>query len=83
MTEKRDNTGALFKSTRKTTDSHPGYTGKCTIEGKEYYVSAWVKDGANGKFFSLSFSPKGSTDDKQKPVSAKQERFASDDKIPF
>lgn len=52
------NSGALFKNDRKEKESHPGYTGTVNIEGKEYWISAWVKDGAKGKFFSLAFKPK-------------------------
>jgi len=29
-----------------------------TIAGVEYRISAWVKTGDNGKFFSLAFTPK-------------------------
>ena len=55
MTE-YDNTnrGVLFKNDRKETEKHPDYTGKIDIDGTEYYLSAWIKTGRNGKFMSLS-----------------------------
>jgi hypothetical protein len=28
------------------------------INGVEYWISAWVKDGSNGRFFSLAFDEK-------------------------
>lgn len=60
------NRGALFKNDKATTDKHPGYTGKINVEGVEYYLSAWVKEGQKGKFFSLSVKP---VDEQQKPAS--------------
>ena len=56
--EQKDNSGVLFKNDRKDTDSHPGYTGNAMIDGREYWISGWVKTGKNGKFFSFAFKPK-------------------------
>lgn len=55
--EKRDNSGALFTNDKREKETHPHYQGKATINGIDYYVSAWVKDGQKGKFQSLSFKP--------------------------
>jgi len=59
MTE-YDNTnrGVLFKNQRKDSDKHPDYTGNINIGGTEFWLSAWIKDGAKGKFMSLSVKPK-------------------------
>ena len=56
--EQRDNSGILFKNDKKTEDKHPNATGTAMIDGVMYYVSAWTKDGKNGKFQSLSFKRK-------------------------
>ena len=53
--EQRDNSGSIFKNNRKEKDSQPDYTGKALIDGKEKSVSMWIKEGKNGKFFSVSF----------------------------
>lgn len=53
--EQRDNSGTLFKNDRREKDTHPHATGKAMIDGVMYYVSSWTKDGAKGKFQSLSF----------------------------
>lgn len=52
------NRGALFKNTRKEQPNHADYNGTINIDGAEYYLNAWVKEGKNGKFFSLSIKPK-------------------------
>jgi hypothetical protein len=48
-------TGALFRNDRKEKPSHPDYRGDCTIRGKKFWMSAWIKEGAKGKFMSLPF----------------------------
>ena len=50
--------GVLFKNDRKENDKHPDYKGQCEIDGEEYWLSAWIKTGAKGKFMSLSFTAK-------------------------
>jgi hypothetical protein len=46
------NTIVIFKNNKRQKDTHPEYTGKINVEGKEYDISLWVKEGKNGKFFS-------------------------------
>lgn len=60
MSQQYDNTnrGVLFKNDRKTKDTQPGYTGSLNVDGVEYYLDAWVKDGQKGKFFSVSVKRK-------------------------
>ena len=62
--EKRDNSGALFTNDKRQNEKHPHYQGKATINGVDYYVSAWVKDGQKGKYQSLSFKPVNETSKK-------------------
>jgi hypothetical protein len=56
--EKRDNSGALFKNDRKTTDNHPDYNGSALIGGVDMWISAWIKKGNGKTFMSLAFKPK-------------------------
>jgi hypothetical protein len=67
--ELKEGQGSLFKNDKRETDKHPNAKGSCLIDGKEYWVSAWTKEGAKGKWQSLSFTPK----DKQQ-AQPKQER---------
>jgi len=55
--EKKDNSGVLFTNNKREKETHPHYNGKATINGTDYYVSSWVKEGKTGKFLSLSFKP--------------------------
>lgn len=52
------NRGALFKNEKKTQETHPEYTGAINVNGTDYWLSGWIKEGKSGKFFSLSVRPK-------------------------
>jgi hypothetical protein len=80
----RDNSGTLGRNERKEKASQPTHTGQCLIDGKPYWISAWVKDGREGsKFFSLAFNlktEKRPDGDRPRPTSPAQD---FDDEIPF
>jgi len=54
------NRGTLFKNDKKTTDKHPDYKGSINVDGCEFWLSAWIKEGKSGKFMSLSVTTKES-----------------------
>ena len=64
INKQRPGSGILFRNTRKTEDG-PDYVGECNIDGTEFLLSGWVKEGQKTKFLSLSIRPK--TDDAVKP----------------
>lgn len=55
--ELRDGQGSMFKN-KKTKDSQPDYAGEFKLDGKMYRLSAWIKEGKNGKYMSLSVQAK-------------------------
>lgn len=61
------NRGVLFKNDRKQQDSHPDYTGNINVDGVEFWLSAWIKEGQRGKFMSLSIKPKEDQPRRQEP----------------
>ena len=56
--ELRDESGSLFRNDRKESEQQPDYRGDAKIDGKAYRISAWLKEGQSGKFFSMAFTPK-------------------------
>ena len=87
MSYDNTNSGMLARNDRKEKDTHPDFKGAINVDGKDYWLSAWVKEGKEGgkmagkKFFSLSVSPKDA------PVSAPVQKKATtfdqlDDDIP-
>jgi hypothetical protein len=52
-----NNQGAVWKNERRETEKHPHFTGSATINGVDYYVSAWKRDSeGNPKAPALKFS---------------------------
>lgn len=89
MTEKDYNmTGILGRNERREKDSHPTHSGQCTIDGKQYWVSAWVNEGNKGKYFKLSFKPKMAREHQGGTANPPAQKAAApssdfDDSIPF
>ena len=70
------NRGVLFKNDRKESDKHPAYKGSVNVGGVEFWLSAWIKEGAKGKFMSLSVSEK---EQRQEAAPSRQQRPPADD----
>lgn len=79
--------GTLGENLYKEHDKHPDMKGRCTINGVDYNISGWMKQGKTGPFYSLSFSEKqdkkpaepGSRIIKPKPIA---DSFGEDE-VPF
>lgn len=74
----------LFKNSRKEKETHPDYRGDGKDEnGAEFTISAWVKEGKNGKYFSCAVQEKQdyAPNAAQAPVPAA--RVEDKDDLPF
>jgi len=78
--QQKDGSGALFKNSYKKADNHPDYKGSITINGVELDLAGWVKEGKNGKFFSLRASPKRTPAERRE---SRGEMPDADEGIPF
>lgn len=59
--EPRDGSGSMFPNNRKEKDTHADWQGSFMIDGKEYWISAWNKQGNKGPWVSLSVKDKAAT----------------------
>jgi hypothetical protein len=59
-TKRTDNHGSLSRNKKKEKETQPTHKGSCTIEGRQYWISAYVNENRdNGeKYFKLYFEPK-------------------------
>lgn len=80
--EARDNSGVLFKSDKKGNDRAPDYKGSMMVNGTDYWLSAWIKEGKNGKFMGLALSPKDDQPPAKSTPRPSKQMDESDD-IPF
>jgi hypothetical protein len=79
MNSQRDPSGILFKNDKKTSERHPRLQRKRTVQGKEFWLSAWIKTGQNGpKFMSIALTAKS---DQRQGSSARATQ--NDDDIKF
>jgi hypothetical protein len=88
MSQQYDNNmrGTLGKNKRREKDTHPEYTGKCEIDGRMYWISAWIKEGQGEKFFSLSFKAQEQQSAPSRPAAPARAQKPADDMdsdIPF
>lgn len=87
MAKEYPNSGIMYPNDRRKTDKHPEYTGSINVAGVDYWLSAWVKDGKKGQFFSLSVKPKDAARPKPRdarpgPDNNPKESFDDSD-VPF
>ena len=71
----------LFKNDKKQTETHPDYRGdEMDMNGEPVWVSAWIREGAKGKFMSCSMQHKN----KDQPVKKKVDVMSDlDNDLPF
>jgi uncharacterized protein (DUF736 family) len=76
--------GALFKNDKGDNPKRPDYKGFYTdAEGREFWVSSWLKESKDGKkFLSLSMQPKETAHTPKKEFASAEKEDTSGD-LPF
>jgi len=78
--EQRDNRGVLFRvdPEKRENDRWPEYEGSIVIDGRKYYISAWVKtsEKSGKKFLSLAAKP---AEEKAAPKNGGKPKAAAED----
>lgn len=73
------NRGMLTKNQNKQSDNHPDYSGTINVDGREFWLSGWLKTSkAGSKYFSLAVKPKEAKKEAKRPQ-PKQPEFMDDD----
>lgn len=88
MDKKYDTTnrGVLFRDEKRKNERAPEYTGTINIMGKEYKLSAWIKESKAGKkFLSLAITSPALTPKKvEKPAEPLETTMMDDlNSLPF
>lgn len=75
---------SLFKNNKDGNEKRPDYTGDgMSLDGTPIKVSAWLKDGAKGKFMSCKFEEKTGAPKTQEVKKKHGGGFGDDGEIPF
>jgi hypothetical protein len=76
------NKGILGRNDRKTQDNHPDFSGSINVDGRDYWLSGWIKErkDGSGRFFSLSVKQKNGA---SAPAAPRPAPVDLDDEIPF
>jgi hypothetical protein len=93
MSYDNTNTGIIARNERKEKDTHPDQTGTINVDGVDYWLSGWIKEGRPGtklegkRYLSLSVRRKDAQAPASAPASAKSSAGKSlaemDDDTPF
>ena len=79
MSYDNTNTFTLFINDKGDNDKRPDRTGTLNVDGVEYFIDGWIKQGSKGPFLSGKVKRKDKQGERQAPAA---EAFKDDD-IPF
>lgn len=94
MSYDNNNSGILARNERKEKDTHPDFTGTINVDGVDYWLSGWTREGKPGsklegkRYFSLAVKPK---EERQAPAQQRRappgrsggQRDDPDSDVPF
>lgn len=84
MSYDNTNTIIVFKNDKGENPKRPDYTGTINIDGKEYGLSMWTKEGKKGEFWAGPVEPKEKAFKEAKSaVQASEPQDDLSDSIPF
>jgi len=78
----KENSGSLFKNNRKEQDTHADYSGSLNVEGKMFWLNAWLNKAENGAPY-LSIRVKLKQQQQEKPALKVVGNNDPNDEIPF
>jgi hypothetical protein len=76
MSYDNTNSGILTRNDKQGNENRPDYRGSINVDGVDYWLSAWIKEGRDGtklagqKYMSLSVQPKEVRQDYAAPAPA-------------
>jgi hypothetical protein len=81
----RENHGVLFKNKNKEKDTHSDYDGVINVEGKEFWLNAWINTSKSGmKYMAVTVRPRLAKGEKPAlKVVGGTDTPDPDDEIPF
>jgi hypothetical protein len=81
----RENHGVLFKNRNKKSEKHSDYDGVLNVEGKEFWLNAWINTSKSGmKYMAVTVRPRFERQDKPAlRVVGGSETADPNDEIPF
>jgi hypothetical protein len=74
------NTFTLFINDKGDNDKRPDRTGTLNVDGVEYFMDGWIKQGKKGAFLSGKIKRK---DSQREPARTSQAQPRADEDIPF
>ena len=84
MTEyDKTNTFVLFVNDKGDNDKRPDRTGTLNVDGVEYFMDGWIKNGQKGPFLSGKIKPKDAAKAKPAATTRTQPGKDFDDDVPF
>ena len=82
--EKKHGDFSLNKNSNKKSEKSPDYLGSILLDGVEYNMSAWIKDGPYGKWIGGSVGEEKKPKEQAAPAKTKSKHVLDDDDgIPF